>query len=308
MQAMPSLFTKDLDPRHERLLAIVLILLALAAIAGTLWRYLPGWIGPGPLAGIESEAGPGDSSPGETRPGLAEHGLFGSAPDAAGAAGELALPINAPQTDLDLTLRGTLATEDPEAALAIIADAENGERTYAVGAELPGDAVLHAVHRDRAILRRAGELETLPLRDPDRHAAASGDTARGGDARSDGGKAGAGRQSRASDRRRDEADELARAAEQLRDDPSALARQFAAVPVQEDGRLVGVRLRATGDSTLLSRIGLRGSDVVTAVNGVPLNDYGRANEVMNQLRSGSDFQVTVLRNGQEQQLDVSLSD
>lgn len=308
MQAMPTLLTKDLEPRHERLLAIVLIVLAVAAIAGTLWRYLPGWLGPGPLAALESGAGAGESTAADPRARLSEHGLFGPAP-AENTEGQLALPIDAPRTNLDLTLRGTLATKDPENALAIIADSENVERTYAVGAELPGNAVLHAVYRDRAILDRAGELETLPLRNPDRQLA-SGETTRGKSG-SNGNQSGNGRQRPTMDQLREEADkagELARAAEQLRNDPAALARQFTAVPVQEDGNLVGVRLRASGDSTLLSRIGLRGSDVVTAVNGVPLNDYSRANEVMSQLQSGTDFQVTILRNGREQQVDVSLGD
>lgn len=305
MQAMPTLLTKDLEPRHERLLATVLIVLAIAAIAGTLWRYLPGWIGPGPLAAMESGAAAGDPTAAEPRARLAEHGLFGPAP-AENTEGGLALPIDAPQTNLDLTLRGTLATKDPENALAIIADGEDVERTYAVGAELPGEAVLRAVYRDRVILNRAGELETLPLRNPDRQLA-SGESTRGTSG-SNGNRSGDGRQRPTMDQLRAEADELARAAEQFRNDPAALARQFTAVPVQEDGDLIGVRLRASGDSTLLSRIGLRASDVVTAVNGVPLNDFSRANEVMSQLQSGTDFQVTILRNGREQQVNVSLGD
>lgn len=308
MQAMPTLLTKDLEPRHERLLAIVLIVLAIAAIAGTLWRYLPGWIGPGPLDAMESRSAAGDPTAAEPRARLAEHGLFGPAPTG-NTESDLALPIDAPQTNLDLTLRGTLASKDPKNALAIIADSEDVERTYAVGAELPGEAVLHAVYRDRAILNRAGELETLPLRDPDRQLA-SGESARG-ESGSNGDRSGNDRQRPTTDQLRDdadEADELARAAEQLRNDPAALARQFTAVPVQEGGNLIGVRLRASGDSSLLSRIGLRGSDVVTAVNGVPLNDYSRANEVMSQLQSGTDFQVTILRNGREQQVNVSLGD
>lgn len=296
MQAMPALFTTELNPRHERFLAVVLILLALAAIGGTLWRYLPGWFGPGPLAAAGT-GGPADFDR-QQRPArsLADYGLFGAAPDGAGEGP--ALPISAPTTSLDLELHGTLATRDPDKALAIVADPEGREHTYAVGAELPGGAVLHRVYPDRAILRRAGQLETLPLRDPERATAASGERAVSGNARStgngsrDGGGTG----------------ELARAAERLRDNPAALARQFTAVPVQEGGQMVGVRLRTTDGSALLSRVGLRASDVVTAVNGVPVNDFSRTGEIMTQLQSGNEFQVTVLRNGQEQQINVTLSD
>lgn len=296
MQAMPALSIKDLDPRHERLLAVVIILLSLGAIGATLWRYLPAWLEPGPLAETGAAAQPEAALGARSRASLSDYGLFGAAPGG-DSPGQLALAMNAPQTSLDLSLHGTLATKDPDGALAIIADGEGVERAYAVGAELPGNAVLYRVYRDRAILRRAGELETLPLRDPEREAASG--TAGAGETGTARERSASGRASR---------DELARAAERLRNDPAQLARQFSAVPVQEDGRLIGVRLRANDDSALLSRVGLRGSDIVTAVNGVPVNDFSRANEVMSQLQGSTEFQVTVLRNGQEQQINVSLNE
>lgn len=295
MQAMPALSIKDLDSRHERLLAVVIILVSLGAIGATLWRYLPAWLGPGPLAATGAAAAP-EAAGAQSRASLTDFGLFGAA-SGGEAPGQLDLAINAPQTNLDLSLHGTLATDDPDGALAIIADGEGVERAYEVGAELPGDAVLYRVYRDRAILRRAGELETLPLRDPDREPAR--------------GAAGPGRAETAQNRAEPGSasrDELARAAERLRNDPAQLARQFSAVPVQEEGRLIGVRLRATDDSALLSRVGLRGSDIVTAVNGVPVNDFSRADEVMSQLQGGTEFQVTVLRNGREEQINVSLNE
>lgn len=293
MQAMPALFIKDFAPRHERLLALAAILLALAAIAWTLWRYLPGWSSP--LPG-DSVGAPGTATAQSRAPdrSLADYALFGAASNAAGGA-DIDVVIDAPDTDLDLTLRGTLATEQPDQALAIIGDSQGTERRYAVGDELPGGATLHRVYRDRVILRRAGEMETLRLRDPERITSAAPEGSRP--------RAATGRERQAGSA---VPSALGTAVSELRSDPAEIMRNFTAVPVQEDGRLVGVRLRSTGDGALLSRIGLHSSDVVTSVNGIPVNDMSRTGELMTQLQSASSFQVTVLRNGREQQINVSL--
>lgn len=298
MQAMPALSIKDLDPKHERRLAMAAIALALLGIAWTLWRYLPGWFETGPSAAADGAPPAVASRADGERRSLDEYALFGATPGGGtDVPGELV--IDAPETDLDLTLRGTLATAEPDDALAIIGDSEGNEKTYRVADELPGGAELHRVYRDRVILRRDGELETLTLREPERVAGSGGEAA-AGEARAAG--VGPGARPSSSD-----AGELARTARRLRNDPAELARNFTAVPVQEDGRLVGVRLRATGDGALLSRIGLRSSDVVTSVNGIPLNDLSRTGEIMAQLQSARDFQVTVRRDGREQQISVSLN-
>lgn len=295
MQAMAALSIKDLEPQQERRLAVAVIAIASLAIAWTLWRYVPDWLAIDDDAGYSAVSTGTEAGSGKSEESLADYALFGAAPTG-GEAAPGQVVINAPETDLDLTLRGTLATREPDQALAIVGDSEDKEKAYRVGDELPGGATLHRVYRDRVIIRRAGELETLKLRDPERAVAGAGSNgarARAGTPERDPGRAGDGR-------------ELQRAAEQLRNDPAQLARNFTAVPVQENGELIGVRLRSTGEGALLSRVGLRPSDVLTSVNGIPLNDMSRAGEVMNQLQSAGSLQVTVLRNGREQQINVSL--
>lgn len=295
MQAMPALSIKSLDPKHERRLALTVIVLAVVAIAWTAWRYLPDWLEgslPGtPVSPQPAERGKAD----DAARSLADYALFGAAPaNDAGLPGEVV--INAPETDLDLSLRGTLAADAPEHALAIIADGEGTERSYRVGEELPGGAELHRVYRDRVILRRGGELEALKLREPERAAAVGGEAPdRNAPARA------------ASTRGQAASPEIRDKVREFRRDPAELLRQFAAVPVQDGGRMVGVRLRSTGEGgDLLSQVGLRSTDVVTSVNGIPVTDMSRAGELMTQLRSAGSFRVTVLRNGREQQISVSL--
>lgn len=92
---------------------------------------------------------------------LATLHLFGVAAPTETAPG--AAVLTAPDTHLNLTLRGVFATSDADQAIAIIADPGGKEEPYRRGATVPGGAVLYAVYPDRVILQRGGGLETLWL-------------------------------------------------------------------------------------------------------------------------------------------------
>lgn len=70
---------------------------------------------------------------------------------------------DAPETSLELTLRGVFASEDPGKARAIIGDLRGQEEHYAVGHPLPGNARLKAIYPDPIILERNSRYETLRL-------------------------------------------------------------------------------------------------------------------------------------------------
>jgi general secretion pathway protein C len=89
-------------------------------------------------------------------------------------------------------------------------------------------------------------------------------------------------------------------------DAAELASQVQVFPVLENGRFAGVRLSAARDSTLFAQTGLRPSDIVTAVNGIPLDGPQRQAELMNSLRDARSLQLTVRRDGSEQQIGVDL--
>ena len=56
-----------------------------------------------------------------------------------------------------------------------------------------------------------------------------------------------------------------------------------------------------------SRLGLRPGDLVTAINGTPLDDPSRGPEIFRTLGSSSEARVTVMRNGQQQDLNLNLA-
>jgi general secretion pathway protein C len=89
-------------------------------------------------------------------------------------------------------------------------------------------------------------------------------------------------------------------------DAAALASQVQVFPVLENGRFAGVRLSAGRDSELFERSGLRPTDIVTAVNGIPLDGPQRQSELLESLRDARSLQLTIRRDGREQQVGVDL--
>lgn len=93
-------------------------------------------------------------------------------------------------------------------------------------------------------------------------------------------------------------------------DPAALQRlgsQIRAMPHMENGEAIGVRLVASRDATMIHRLGLRSSDVITSVNGIPLNDPSRQFELLRALESQSRFQVRLRRGGRDMTLSIDAS-
>ena len=70
----------------------------------------------------------------------------------------------APETKLDLVLKGVLATSPMSMASAIIARKKNGpEDIYSIGDKLPGNVTIKEIHPEHVIISRGGQLETLRL-------------------------------------------------------------------------------------------------------------------------------------------------
>ncbi len=57
--------------------------------------------------------------------------------------------------------------------------------------------------------------------------------------------------------------------------------------------------------TLINQIGLRAGDVVTAVNGAPVDSLARGQQIVESLRSASSARVTVLRDGKPTDVTIS---
>jgi general secretion pathway protein C len=231
---------------------------------------------------------------------IAQWRLFGNA---APGIDPRALAAQAPETALRLTLRGTLSEQSPEGGIAIIADEQGVDRAYRVGDALPGGARLEAIHAGRVLLSRDGVNEALSLprtasaAEPARQTATA--TASG---RPPPPVLGGGGSAFVSPVINTGAPQLQTQRALAGVDLERLSREVSVIPVLENGRMAGVRLSVGRDSDLLSRSGLRRSDVVTAVNGIPLDGPQRQAELLSSLRDARQVTLTVRRDGQT--LDV----
>lgn len=87
--------------------------------------------------------------------------------------------------------------------------------------------------------------------------------------------------------------------------PRILA-ETTAVPVMDDGRVAGLALTRIPESSLLTDAGLQAGDVLTEVNGTPVDSLATLMALYPKLQTQSELQAVVLRNGQPVRISVTL--
>jgi general secretion pathway protein C len=219
----------------------------------------------------------------------------------------------APETPLQLILRGTLNLDSSDGGIAIIADERGADEAYRVGDTLPGEAQLVAIYAGRVLLRRNGVDEGLSLLPGNTGSAAPLRPTAGPRPASQlppglstpglPGSPGAPFVNPSISTGAPSLDSL-RAATNT--DIAELARQVNVQPVLENGRFAGVRLTVGRDSDLLARTGLRATDLITAVNGIPLDGPQRSTQLLEMLQTARQLNLTIRRDGATQTLTVGL--
>jgi len=209
---------------------------------------------------------------------LSNSHLFGTAPPPP--------PVddaNAPLTNMPLVLTGIIAAKDPKDGLAIIGTAAANGKIYAVGGRLPGNARVHAVYLDRVLLERNGTIEALTLP----HNKSSG-----------------GPPPRAAVPTPSAIDRVQRA---ITNEPGLISDVLRPQPVFADGKLRGYRVYPGRDARAFAALGLRNGDLVLAINGTALDDPARGNDIFSSLSNSDQARVTVMRNGQQQDINLNMS-
>jgi general secretion pathway protein C len=93
----------------------------------------------------------------------------------------------------------------------------------------------------------------------------------------------------------------------IANEPSAISEVIRPQPVFAQGKQKGFRVYPGRNRQAFTRIGLRPGDLVLAINGTPLDDPSRGQEIFNTLGSSSEAHVTVVRNGKQQDLTLQMS-
>ncbi len=200
-------------------------------------------------------------------------------------------PTAIPETRLQLTLRGVMAASHPDDATAIIADPAGQENYYNVGAELPGGATLKEVYPEHVVLSRSGRFETLSL--PKNALDIVGSNATPPRTRSP-----APPRTSLPPRPSPNAGRiLSDMRDRVAQNPAALGELFQGQPVSEGGRMIGFRLTGRSNVSTLRQFGLQPGDVVTAINGVGLNDPSGRMELLRNIGDAAQVTVEIERNG-----------
>jgi general secretion pathway protein C len=193
---------------------------------------------------------------------------------------------DAPPSNLPLVLVGIIAADDPESGLAILGENAAAAKVYAVGDNVPGGAKLHQVLADRVLLERGGRIEALMLpRQLQPGTAPPPSTAM----------------------LQTEAPIMDRMRKLISDDPGLMADIMRPQPVFAQGKQKGYRVYPGRNRQAFTRLGLRPGDLVMAINGTPLDDPARGQEIFRTLGSSSEAHITVMRSGQQQDLTLNIA-
>lgn len=197
---------------------------------------------------------------------------------------------DAPETRLNLVLKGVLAATPMKSAIAIISQGKNGkEDNYSPGDKV-ASATIKEIHADRVILERNGRLETLRMPKD------SSDSLIKSSPRN---------RARTSNRS-SPGQVLANIRKQILKNPTSFGQYAIPVPYNENGKLRGYRLQPQGDRSLFDTVGLDPQDVIVAVNGVKLNNPTSGLKALRSLQTAKQIDITVLRNGAELPLQFEI--
>jgi general secretion pathway protein C len=273
--------------------SLVLVILIAWQVARIAWSLVPAPAAgdyvdtPAGTAGPAASIDPGSSSV----QAIADAHIFGVAIAEDGE--EYAQPAveeteNLRDTRLtNLSLKGTIAATPAEQAVAIIADGQNEEKVYTIGASVTGGATLHAVYADRVVLNENGVLTNLKL--PKEFSANATTTIR--------------RDTTTISRATNTQSIQSVVAKNV----SRLADVIRPTPYFVNGQQQGYRVYPGRDRQQFAALGLRPGDLIKDIDGQALTDPTQAMQIFQTLDSADQVSVTVERNGQPQVIVLSTS-
>jgi len=92
----------------------------------------------------------------------------------------------------------------------------------------------------------------------------------------------------------------------LAEESGRILAETTLVPAMDAGRVAGFTITRMPDSTLLTDAGLRAGDVLTEVNGVPIDSLATLIGLWPRMQTETAVRAVVLRNGQPVSLSVTL--
>ena len=279
----------QLLPGWVSLLLVVLIAWQLARIA---WMLIPGPAEGDPVTVPAADiAALGSSTETADVSAIANAHIFGVASEE---------PIDAEPVVIDeteilrdtrltnLSLRGTIASQVAELAVAIIADGGNEEQVYLIGDPVASTAKLHAVYSERVVLNENGVLTNLWL--PKDF------------------KEGAPAPVRRDTTSRNRATAPTQSIQAVvSKNVAKLADVIRPTPYFVNGQQQGYRVYPGRNRAQFSALGLRPGDLIKDIDGQSLSDPAQAMQIFQSLGNAEQVSVTVERNGQPETIVLRTS-
>ena len=281
-----------LNQHQKQLHTIVVVLLSLYLIAFAaklVWQIIPEpqlsatpTVSRAPV--ISSSSGKGGVNIAK----IQQLNLFGNA--AAKPAEPVAEVTDAPETRLNLTLTGVVASSEQDAGTAIIEN-RGSQAVYGLGEKIEGtNATLQKVYNDRVIIKNGVRNETLMLDGIDYEEA---NRRRESQVRN--------RPEIEEDEYEDDdvelSDEALEATAALRERPASFTDFISISPKTEEGQLIGYQVSPGKEPELFKSAGLQAGDVITQINGLDLTDLQQSQEALSELRNAQNIELTIIRDG-----------
>lgn len=181
------------------------------------------------------------------------------------------------RTPQRLILTGTIVGRSAHEGTAFIGVDAHNPQTYSGGAILANGVRLEEIYKDHVVLAKGGQRVSLYLQQA---------------------KGGAGRQ----------ADDLLMVGGPMVATPAVATSSepftdfIRPSPVYDGANLRGIEVYPGRQAGVFDQLGLRGGDVITAIDGQPFGDAAQAMELFRQLASGVAMTATITRKGQAQSI------
>ena len=195
-----------------------------------------------------------------------------------------------PRIKLNLKLVGLVASTLEEKSLAIIGN-RGTQAVYGIGEKIDGTQVtLRYVLSDRVILENGGRDETLMLEGVDFNQSTASDfNSKTNEKKSAPTSSG-----------------LSSVRADILKNPQSLLKYITLSQERNGKEILGYRLGPGSDKRLFEESGLQRGDVATSINNVDLTDPSKMNLIWRNLSDASEISLTVLRNGQTHEINISL--
>jgi general secretion pathway protein C len=226
--------------------------------------------------------------------------LFGHQDAAAAQAARQAvddIAANAETTSLAMQLQGIVYSDTIDEAVAII-EIKGTAAQYRIDDKLPfsHQVVLSRILPDRIIINNNGRYESVWLFADDN---ASGITAT---------SARPARTTRTTSNTPSPTSLAREYRDQLYENPSSLAQAIQITPLQRDGQMVGYRVAPGRDKEQFTTLGFEAGDVITSINGIPLDDPAQAIEIYRLMLDADEAVFTIERDGQPIELSIDFDE